>query len=304
MVEAGARLNIYSLTSNTYPELRLQSSLKLFDGFMLKASFGIYHQFANKIALLKNKEYFSAWVISDNSTFPVVSSNNTMFGMNYSINPSTNIDIEFYNKYAKNLTNIFDYYIEGPNNKLTEVRRYLHGDDNVDGMDVLLRKSFGNYHLWVAYTLSKSMVQYAKVNNGQSYQANDNQLHELKVFNMYKLQNWTFSLTGIYGSGKNWDDAEIIPKLRNIRDYHLDPYGLPPYYRVDCGSSYSLHLKSSVVKMGINFFNLFDTKNTKSRVQKLSDNFVENIQTGQSALDVNNVYGLGFATNFFINLTF
>jgi hypothetical protein len=303
MLKTGIRLNYYSITEDNYPELRVQSSLKLFEGFILKASFGKYHQFANKIALIKNKEYRSAWVISDANTFPVVSSRNTMFGFNYSINPSTNIDIEFYNKYAQNLTNVFIYYKLESNNKITEMMRYLNGDNNVLGLDVLFRKSFGNYQLWVAYTLSKSMFKYAKMNNGESYKANDDQLHEIKLFNIYKLKNWAFSMAGIYGSGKNWNEI-AIGKLRDLEDSQINIYSLPPYYRADCSISYSLQIKSTILKTGINVFNLFDTKNTKSTVQKLSDNFIDNIQAGQSAFETNNVYGLGLNTNFFINVTF
>ena len=58
------------------------------------------------------------------------------------------------------------------------------------------------------------------------------------------------------------------------------------------------------VKAGINVFNIFNRINTKSRIQKLSDNYVDNIKNNESPFVTSDVSGLGIVSNIFLNVSF
>jgi ferric enterobactin receptor len=300
MLETGIRLNHYSLTQKNYPELRIQSSLKLSEKVLLKASLGNYHQFVNKLHLSKSQDYQSAWVISDGNIFPVVSSRNIMLGFNYKVTSSLNIDIEMYHRKTDDLTSIFTYFKRDANNKIAQVRKYLYGSNTLNGMDLMLRKTFSNYNVWLAYTLSKSTMQTKRVNNDVTYDAIDDQPHELKLFNTLKVKNWKLSFAIIWGSGKTWQEVT----LEQNKKLSLVVNRLPSYFRTDAGVSYNKKFKWLTFSSGINIFNVFDNKNLKIITQKLSDNLSEKIATNQSIFVTSDVYGLGFAPNIYLDFKF
>jgi len=304
MIESGVRANHYSITQKNYLELRFQVSYKIKEKVLLKASAGNYHQFVNKIQLVKNQEYQNAWVISDGKLFPVVSSRNVMLGLNYKINASSNLDIEMYHRQTDNMTHVFTFYKRDDNDKISQTRKYYFGNNYANGIDVMLRKSIGNYQLWVAYTLSKSSMYDEKLNNGKRYAATDDQLHELKLFNGYKYKNWMISLSAIYGSGKVWYNAIYAKTGKEAKVIDFEKNHLPAYYRLDAGLSYNHRFHKADFSAGVNIFNVLNIKNKKAVSQKLSNNILENIEENKNIIETTDVYGLGFAPNLFINIKF
>jgi hypothetical protein len=304
MFEIGIRANHYNLTQKNYPELRLEGSYKCTDKLLFKASAGNYHQFVNKIQLQKTLDYYSAWVISDGVTFPVVASRAIMIGCNYAINPTLNLDVEMYKRNSNNITTVFDYYKVAAGNSLTYVQKYLYGNNTASGIDIMLRKTLGNYQLWVAYTLSKSLLQNKSINNGANYAALDDQPHELKLFNVYKLKNWKFSLAMIFGSGKTWQDTYVDQDASQTKNASIVVNRLPAYFRSDAGIGYSHPFKKCTLSTGTNVMNIFNTQNIVSKTQTLGSSISENLIAGKSVFVTSDVYGLGFAPNFYINVKF
>jgi len=300
MIETGIRLNHYSLNKLNYPEIRIQTCLKVSDKVLFKASLGNYHQFVNKLNMSKNLDYQSAWVISDGDIFPVISSRNIMLGSNFKFTNSLNLDIEIYHRKTDDLTTVYTYYKRDANNKISQMQKYFYGNNTVNGIDFMLRKTFTNYNVWLAYTVSKSIMQSKRVNNDNSFDAIDDQPHELKLFNAVKLKNWKISLAMILGSGKTWQEVAVDQNKK----LSLTVNRLPFYFRTDAGISYSKKFNLVTFSSGINVFNLFNNNNLKSITQKLADNISEKITANQSIFISSDVYGLGFAPNIFINFKF
>ncbi len=303
MFKSGFRLNHYSKKNMFYPEVRFQSSFKPTGKLLFKASYGQYHQLANKIALIKNMDYRSAWVVADNDNYKVVTSSSYMLGFNYKVLDNSSLDIEFYKRETGNLMSVYTFYKRN-NNSYTQEMAYFSGKNRVTGMDVLLRNSIGLHQLWLAYTLSKSTNVYEKINNGNSFPSYDDQLHEVKAFGVFKLMSWSLSSSIIYGSGKTWNEAVIVNNQKVFLNREIISHRFPSYWRTDVGATYTLVADKIVFKTGLNICNLFNVKNVKDVKQSLSEDYVELFKTNQYVFENSEIYGIGRVLNVFVSLSF
>lgn len=299
----GIRFSKYSVTNRSYPEFRLSGLYKMMPSVTFKANVGKYYQFINKVNVTKKGDYRSVWVISDDEKSPVVSAWSISGGINFAITPSVNLDIETYYKETENLvTSVEEYRLREADVKLRSVS-WLY-DTKVKGLDVLLKQIYGNYQLWTSYTLSKSISIKEKIKNVLEYPSDNDQLHELKLLHLFKWKNLMFSFSNIYGSGTVWDEYILDKNFTLSKDYQKNGGQVPEYIRFDAGINYTLRRGGSEVKIGCNIFNLFNHKNVVQRFQKLSETPYQDIAQGINPLEETSVYGLGFSSNFFLNISF
>ena len=168
----------------------------------------------------------------------------------------------------------------------------------------MLRKTIGDYQLWIAYTLSKSLMQNKNINNGKSYAALDDQPNEIKLFNVYKLRHWKFSLAMLFGSGKTWQETYVASVGSLPKDAKIVVNRLPAYFRSDAGLSYSKVIKKCTISIGTNIMNILNTQNIVSKTQTLGNAISDNLLANKSIFVTSDVYGLGFAPNFYVNVKF
>jgi hypothetical protein len=270
----------------------------------LKANVGNYFQFVNKVNIVNKGDFRSAWVISDGKKIPIASSWLASGGTNYAITSTLNLDIEIYYKKTNNLISTEQEYHLNNNNEVNLRNISWLYDSKMTGLDIMAKKTFGNYQLWASYTLSKSVSEMKKNDKVLEYPSDNDQLHQLKLLNMLKVKNWVLTLSGIYGSGTVWDQYVLNNNLQLSTDYKKNSARTPAYFRIDGGLNYSIHLGGVELKMGCNFFNILNHKNVIQQFDELSTTPLQDINQGISPLEENTVYGLGFAYNLFINMVF
>lgn len=267
----GLRGTYYSLTNQSYFSPRLFLSYQLDDYWKIKGSYNRYFQFLRE-AYHENRfgRTIEFWTLSDDNRFPVSRSNQFMAGFNF-LDQVFEFDVEFY---RKNTSGIVEnaLLISNIDNVRDTDFKLFEGDRLTYGMDLILKKSVGNYTGWLAYTLSKTTVSFSEINNGAAIPAPDDRRHQLSLVNQYRWKKWDFSMTYVFSSGRPYTDVIVVrqsqdrngndrttlaPKdrLRNLEDYH----------RVDIGFNYNFSMWGTKAKIGGSVFNLLNRRNIKFR---------------------------------------
>lgn len=304
IVKSGVRLGYFSLIKNIKPEFRLSASYSPNEKIMIKAMAGNYFQYTNKIDLIDQGDFRSTWILSDDKTFPVVKSFHFSGGINYNISKTLNLDIELYQKQNDGMVTMQYVYSGGQNSDIRQEFRIYNYNAVIRGADILLRKSFGKYQAWVAYTLSRSISQSENVNNGDPFPSDNDQLHEIKLFNSIDLKNWNFSLSWIFGSGKPWDYLTYTTNYGLTTDYEKNSERLPAYHRMDGGINYTYKTENKSLKIGLNIFNMYNKENILDKFITLKSNSLGQGTGGNTSFEITEITGLGFTPNLFINFRF
>ena len=302
-LKSGIRMGYYSLTRKSYPEIRFSASFKASEKFTIKNMVGNYYQFTNKINLIDNGDYRGAWVLSDSTNFPVVQSSQLVTGFNYKITRTLNLDVEFYHRQNKNLLTVQNYYTR-KDAELKQEFKVFNVSSIINGVDLLITKNFGKYQAWIAYTLSTSSSQADNLNKGTRYPSNDDQQHELKLYNSLTTGSFNLTLSWIYGSGKPWDEYIFTENYRLADEYEKNSSRMPPYHRMDAGLNYTYKTGKLAIKAGLNVFNIYNHINVTNRFIQLKDNPVREILSGNDPFRITEVKGIGTMPNVYLNVKF
>jgi len=233
-----------------------------------------------------------------------------MLGTIYEITPTLTLDVEFYYRRIWGLPYIINTYRIAYDSINAEIDPYLtYLIQKTAGVDILLKKSMGPFQSWIAYTLSESNLAYNSFLIKQvstvrsSFPYADDQRHEIKFYNTFKLKNWNFALTWIFGSGKPWNYYELNGNMDYL-PFDINSKRLPPYHRMDIGVNYTATMGTVKIKMGVNIFNVYNHFNNRNILMKLSDKAGLEALTGGKPLQSVDIYGLGFTPNLFLNIRF
>ena len=294
----GLRLENYSSTNSWFVEPRLSSNYQLTDNVSLKAAFGIYHQFVNRIVnedVTEGSRDF--WVLADTS-IPASKAIHYVLGAAWQ-NDGYVFDIEgFY----KTLDNIAEFTQRFQRNAF-EPYTFLVGDGRIRGIQVLLQKKAGSFNGWISYTLMKAEDRFPQLNDDQYFPASNDQTHELKVIGNYSPgDDWNVAATFIYATGKPYtapiSQYSLVLLDGTTYSYtHVSPedaYRLPDYQRLDISVSKKFRFKSSALDVGLSAFNLYNHTNISY--------YQYNVNT--QPVVVTAVTGLGFLPSVFVQYEF
>ncbi|RDV14738.1 TonB-dependent receptor [Pontibacter diazotrophicus] len=119
--------------------------------------------------------------------------------------------------YYKDLENQLEYregFAPGPSNRDLEYE-FVSGSGESYGVELFMRKNYGDLQGWVGYTLSKTTRQFPELNNSREFPARFDRRHDLSLVGSYKYNNrWTFGGSFIFGTGQ----ATTLP----LRRYYLE----------------------------------------------------------------------------------
>lgn len=195
-VNAGLRFNYFELGNSYSVEPRLSLGYKLTKTFRLKSSAGYQKQFITQISGVSIEGIGGIenllWLLADDKNVPVVNSYQATFGGICEKN-SWLIDVE---GYAKNVMNVSSISINNP----LGLNPYIHGNIEVYGADMLVRKQWRKLDAWVSYTLSKSTMKFDSVQATSFYSLFD-QTHILDIAASYRWKQLKFSLAWKYRTG-------------------------------------------------------------------------------------------------------
>lgn len=199
------------LTSTTYGagssvqnyfniEPRFSASYAFDDQNSIKAS---YNRNTQNIHLLSNSTSgnpYNLYVMSSNNIRPEIADQiSTGYFKNFKEN-TYECSAEIYYKWLQNQID----YKDGAQLILNEnvESQLTYGSGRAYGIELFLKKKYGRLNGWIGYTLSRTELKFAAINNGNYYPASQDRTHDLSVVGIYQLsKRWAFSSTFIYSTG-------------------------------------------------------------------------------------------------------
>jgi hypothetical protein len=140
------------------------------------------------------------------------------------------------------------------------------------GAELFLKKRVGRLIGWIGYTWSRSKRQFDEINNGKSYPARNDRIHDIAIVGMYELSpKWTFSANWIYQTGTPVTIAygSYILDGQVLEAYSSrNAYRMPAYHRLDIGFTYKTHNKGT---WNFSLYNAYGRKNAYAILFEESD---------------------------------
>jgi hypothetical protein len=301
-MDIGLRYQNHALIKKNYFEPRIAFLTDVNENVKLKISTGKHFQFISQLAALDINDLGlgnQIWVAANDSSIPVIESNQWMAGFSYQKDQWT-IDIEGYVKEIAGITSLTSGFEE------LERQPFSIGDSRIRGIDVLVKRRVGAYRSWLSYTLSDVRYEFQNISQ-EAFPASHDRTHLIQWVNLYKRSNWEFSLGWTLGSPLPYTpneglDTRINPQgnLQYRIDYApINSARLNPYSRIDASMVYKYTLNdtfSGFISFSIQ--NLGDRQNLLGRQFLLSQS-----RPGQKPDILNNdELGLGFTPNIALHL--
>ncbi|GAB3814562.1 hypothetical protein GCM10028895_07780 [Pontibacter rugosus] len=135
--------------------------------------------------------------------------------------------------YYKDLENQLEYregFAPGPSNRDLEYE-FVSGSGRSYGVELFMRKNYGNLQGWVGYTLSRTTRNFPQLNEGETFPARYDRRHDLSLVGSYKYNDrWTFGGSFVYGTG----EATTMPERRYILEGTVNyQYGARNSFRME-----------------------------------------------------------------------
>jgi ferric enterobactin receptor len=276
-ITPGIRASRFSKITATYLEPRFSAIFHATDRFKLKAAGGRYHQFVSNLTRedpMQGDQTF--WMLSDNTSVPVSSSNHYIGGASYETAQFL-FDVEAYRKELHGLAEFASFRFGIPPGKRPDEinfnNSFFLGTGRAEGIEFLVQKKFGANTGWLTYTLGRVMHNFPGLSS-EPYPASHDSTHEIKIVDSYRLKNWTFSGNWVYGSGKPYTEPTGSDEVTmdNGRTMYIPTYGnkngirLPDYHRLDLSVSWDfLRRENDQARMGVSVFNAYNHANVWRR---------------------------------------
>jgi hypothetical protein len=142
----------------------------------------------------------------------------------------------------------------------------LTGEGRAYGLELMLRKKYGQLSGWVSYTLARSEKSINGINDGKWYPTKQDATHDISIVAIYDLNDkWSLSGTWVYNTG----NAVTFPSGKyeidgNVQLYYTERngYRMPAYHRVDLGATWNLKkTKRMDHSLSFSLYNAYGRKN-------------------------------------------
>jgi hypothetical protein len=138
------------------------------------------------------------------------------------------------------------------------------------GMEWLVRKRYGRFNGFAAYTLAWSRRQFDLLNNGKSYSAKFDRRHDFSLALNYQFNDqWAISALFVYGSGNflSLPQGRFFVPGQNFTegsyyfDYSKNNYRLRAYHRLDLGLQYKKDKQKITNEFRLDIYNVYSQLN-------------------------------------------
>lgn len=272
ILKGGLRSTYYNVNKQLYLEPRASLTYLLSDAWRLKAAWGKYYQFATRIVredIQQGSRDF--WLLADDEQVPVSSATHHILGLSYEIN-NWLFDLEAYYKTLDGLSEYSTRFIPvgfGPGRELAYEEFFYTGSGVARGIELLLQRKLGKFTGWAGYTLGEVRYDFPAFGD-QSFPANQDVTHELKLVGNYKLGRLTLGGTFIFATGRPYTAPTGFYELTLLDGSTADFFEVSQknalryknYHRFDVSATYDFKLGRSESSLGLSFFNLYNRKNT------------------------------------------
>ena len=222
-------------------EPRIALNYILDDESSLKASYGRTTQNLHLLSTSTTSNPTDMWIPNSNNVQPEIADQVSLgYFRNFEDN-SYEFSAETYYKLLRNQIDYKNGAEIGVNENVES--QLLFGSGRAYGLELFLKKKYGRLNGWIGYTLSRTELKFAEINNGNYYPAHQDRTHDISVVGIYKLSDkWTFSATWVYYTG----NAVTFPsgKYRVVEydevNYFTERngYRMPAYHRLDLGATW------------------------------------------------------------------
>ncbi len=278
-ITPGLRISYFDVSDQVYYEPRLSLSYKPTSRFTLKAAWGHYYQFVQRVIRedisTGSKDF---WILTDGNTIPVGFSEHFIVGASFETNDFL-FDVEAYYKKLSGLTEYTLRFIP-QFGSINYDEFFYQGDGYAQGIEFLAQKKFGKFTGWAGYTLGEVIYDFP-VYGDDPFPASHDVTHEFKFVGSYNWKAWTFSATWIYATGKPYTEPigsyQIVLPDGNTEEFiSVGPKNgarYPDYHRLDVAVSRNFKLGDMGIG-GINFsiFNLYNQQNVWYKEFEVDDN--------------------------------
>ena len=222
-------------------EPRIALNYILDDESSLKASYGRTTQNLHLLSTSTTSNPTDMWIPNSNNVQPEIADQVSLgYFRNFEDN-SYEFSAETYYKLLRNQIDYKNGAEIGVNENVES--QLLFGSGRAYGLELFLKKKYGRLNGWIGYTLSRTELKFAEINNGNYYPAHQDRTHDISVVGIYKLSDkWTFSATWVYYTG----NAVTFPSGKyRILEYNevnyfteRNGYRMPAYHRLDLGATW------------------------------------------------------------------
>ncbi|HCX23080.1 MAG: hypothetical protein CMB80_24815 [Flammeovirgaceae bacterium] len=270
----GQRVSALSNDQKFYFAPQAKLSYQLTNNLLLKTSAGIYHQFLTgadetDFTLSNTPEQF--WMLGDTEErFSMIQNKQINLGGVFS-NRIWLIDMEMYSKLVTGLDARKISLLLDP---------YFNGDEQIYGLDLLIKRQWKNWNTWVSYTYQHSSSEIRETDL-KEISSQYNIPHWLQLATTYEKHSWELSLGYTIRSGRPYTKAIAIEELQSdegttylelVYD-QVNSNRLPVYNRLDLSCWYHFINRSNKLRADIGFslLNLTNYKNIFDRRYTISD---------------------------------
>ncbi len=293
----GMRLVHYNSVDKFLIEPRLNAELEINEQFRIKGSIERRHQPISQLVEFNQTELRienNLWRLSDNTTYPLLKSDQFSTGILYDDNGWT-LDLDAYYKKLSGLTS-FTSGFSNPQLELAE------GKSKIKGVDILLKKRMNNYRVWVGYTYNDIDFEFPNIQT-EGFPGNNDIKHSFRISNSIKLANLKLSLGWQYRSGEpftpisSFDSASKVVSFGKINSNRLENY-----HRLDASAIYDFKIGNKEgwkAQFGLSALNIYNRKTPISITYRTEQEAI-----GLQLEQVIQRFSLGFTPNASFRLFF
>ncbi|MRT17496.1 TonB-dependent receptor [Vitellibacter sp. q18] len=277
-------------------EPRFAISYLLNDDSSIKASYNRMSQYIHLISNTTSPTPFDIYAPSGKYIEPQLAD---QVALGYFRNfKNYSLEVETFYKKVQNRLDYVDDADLIANNAVEQI--LLNGEARAYGLEVLFKKTSGNFQGWLAYTLAKSEQRTpgrteaeSGINNGQWYNSPWDKTHDISVTGQYELsKKWSFGAnfifqTGIpttYPEGQYEYNGVVVPVYEARNSSRLSAY-----HRLDFSATWTPKPESTKRWKGewvLSIYNIYNHKNAASI------SFRENTDTNQNEAVRLSIFGI------------
>lgn len=165
--------------------------------------------------------------------------------------------------YFRKMKNVVEYtqnFIESENSLFTE--QIFCGQGRAYGIELMLKKNFGNFTGWLSYSLGRSERNFDEINDGETFPARHDRTHDFSFSGSYVFnKKWDVALTQILATGNTYTAPSSWYFINNTPVKEYGKYNnarLPFYNRTDFGVNYWFKENNGI---NLSIYNVFAIRN-------------------------------------------
>jgi len=292
-LEAGLRYNIFD-ADYVFNDLapRFAAKYRLTETINLKAAFGTFYQYLHKI---QRPFIADIWTTSD-QYYDRSKSLHYIIGFQKELAHNISLEIEGYYKEYQNLYTLKHYFLDFVPSGYDSRGRPIYtetnglfdrGNGNSLGLEFLLRKRFGSFNGWIAYSFAQTDYVFENINQEKGFPPRHDRTHVINAIINVDIKNalrewrgepiqsdekrWLFGMNFVYTSGQPITLTSSTYSTNSIpdQDYNqlflypaaTNSFRLPYYSRLDLSLTYKIMYEGWSMAPFLQIYNIGNREN-------------------------------------------